>query len=258
MVAHLQRLYEVDGKCKIMVVPQKGCSSLVCSADLNIGCMLTKLKELKETAEESEYEEESEDEVTPDDTIVSSYNTAKRIQMELQDQRKAEKQALKGAREARSYLASGSQQMPGSETEDPSLQLEISYLEASRRVSCNLCNHLEWLITDASPEMGEDGRVKVSPKQHEQVLNLAQDVCQAVPGIPTPKHIGMALHVLKETRSKVTVTLLNRFGNSISYQNAQRYITTMAKSVDEQTVQDGAFIPTKLKVGQFTHFTIHI
>ncbi|KAJ8385346.1 hypothetical protein AAFF_G00189670 [Aldrovandia affinis] len=209
---------------------------------------------LKETVQEAEYEEESDDEVTPDDTIVSSYNTAKRIRMELQDQHKAEKQALKAAREARSSSASGSQQMPGSETEYPSMQLEISYLEASRRVSCNLYNHLAWLITDASPEVGDAGQVKVSPKQHEQVLNLAQDVCQTVAGIPTPTHIGTALHILKETRSKATVTLLNRFGNCISYQDAQRYITTVVKSVDEQTGQDGDFIPTNLKVGRFTKF----
>ena len=39
---------------------------------------------------------------------------------------------------------------------------------------------------------------------------------------------------VKETRSKMTVTLLNRFGNFISYQDAQRYIATMAKSVDGQ------------------------
>ena len=95
--------------------------------------------------------------------------------------------------------------MPGSLTEDPSLQLEISYLEAFRRVSSNLCNHLAWMIT--SPELGEDGRVKVTPKQQEQVLNLAQDVCQAVVKIPTLKHIGTALHILKETRSKSTLSL---------------------------------------------------
>ncbi|CAL8237793.1 unnamed protein product [Boreogadus saida] len=47
--------------------------------------------------------------------------------------------------------ASGSHQMPGSLTEDPLLQLEISYLEASRRVSSNLYNHLAWMIT--SPEL---------------------------------------------------------------------------------------------------------
>jgi len=255
LVARLQSHYEADGNCKIMVVPQKGCSSLICSADLSIGCMLAKLKQLKEKSEDAEYEEESEDEVTPDDTIISSYNTAKRIRMELQDQRKAEKQALKHAREAGTSSASGSQQIPESETEGMSLQMEVSYLEASRRVSCNLYNYLAWLITDAPPEVGEDGRVHVNPKQNEQVLNLAQDVCQAVAGIPTPKHIGTALHILKETRSKATVTLLNRFGNSISYQDAQRYITTMAKSAVEQTTQDGdVFIPTNLKAERFTQF----
>ena len=87
----------------------------------------------------------------------------------------------------------------------------------------DLYNHLAWLLTDASPEVGEDGRVKVSPKQHEKVLNIAQDICHTVAGIPTPNHIGTALHILKETRSRSTVTLLNRFGNSISYQDAQRY-----------------------------------
>ena len=108
------------------------------------------------------------------------------------------------------------------------------------------------MITDASPELGEDGQVKVTPKQQEQVLNLAQDVCQAVAKIPTPIHIGTALYILKETRSKSTVSLLNRFGNSISYKEAQRYITTMAKAFEEQTTGDGAFIPTKLKVGRYT------
>lgn len=46
LIAHLRRHYEVGGNCKIMVVPQKGCSSLICSAKMNFGCMLSKLKEL--------------------------------------------------------------------------------------------------------------------------------------------------------------------------------------------------------------------
>ena len=51
-----------------------------------------------------------------------------------------------------------------------------------------------------------------------------------------------------------TVTLLNRFGNCISYQDAQRYIATMATSVDDQIAQNGVFIPTNLKPGRFTQF----
>lgn len=45
---------------------------------------------------------------------------------------------------------------------------------------------------------GEDDRVRV--------LHLAENVCQAVAKIPTLKHTGKALHLLQETRSKLTVT----------------------------------------------------
>lgn len=115
----------MNGSCKIMVVPQMGCSSLICSANLTIGYMLSKLKQLKETVKETEYEEESGDEMTPDDKVISSYNTAKRLRMELKDQRNADKQALKGATEAKMPSASHCerQQTLGSEYEGMSLQL---------------------------------------------------------------------------------------------------------------------------------------
>ena len=77
---------------------------------------------------------------------------------------------------------------------------------------------MAWLVTDVSPDVVEGGRVSLDPKQQEQVLNLAQDVCSAV----------AALHTFKTTRTKQTVSLLNRFGNSIRYQDAQRYKSTMA------------------------------
>jgi len=60
-------------------------------------------------------------------------------------------------------------------TEDPTLQQDII---PGGIPKIELLYHLAWMITDATPELGEDGRVKVSPKQQEQVLNLAQDVWQ--------------------------------------------------------------------------------
>ena len=68
-------------------------------------------------------------------------------------------------------------------------------------------HYVAWLVTDASPDVGDDGRVLINQKKHEQVLNLAQDLSHAVAGTPTPKHVGTALHVMKETRSKEIVTL---------------------------------------------------
>ena len=55
LVSRLQRHYEEDGNYKIIVVPQRRCSSLIFSAKLSIGYMLAKLKQLKETVEEGEY-----------------------------------------------------------------------------------------------------------------------------------------------------------------------------------------------------------
>ena len=74
------------------------------------------------------------------------------------------------------------------------------------RSGINLYNHVAWLITDASPETNNSGRVTLHSKQHEQVLNLSQDICTAISGMPTPKHVGTALHILKQTRSKETIT----------------------------------------------------
>ena len=79
------------------------------------------------------------------------------------------------------------------------------------------------MLTDA--DSGPDDRVVLEVKQHEEVLDLSQDIlCAAIAKIATPKHVGTAVHIIKQTRSKDTVTLLNRFGNCISYNDAQRHI----------------------------------
>ena len=44
---------------------------------------------------------------------------------------------------------------------------------------------------------------------------------------------------------------MNRFGNSISYQCAQRYLTTIADDLDKQSDIDGVIIPSELKNGGF-------
>ena len=43
----------------------------------------------------------------------------------------------------------------------------------------------------------------------EKVLNVAQDVMTATTNIAMPKHVGLALYILKQTRSKELLTMLN-------------------------------------------------
>ena len=64
------------------------------------------------------------------------------------------------------------------------------------------------------------------------------------------------MHLIKQSHSKDTVTLLNRFGNCVSYQDMQRYITTMANEVTDQEETLGFFVPSNLVVGLFTQFAM--
>ena len=49
---------------------------------------------------------------------------------------------------------------------------------------------------------------------------------------------------------------MNRFGNTISYQDAQRYLTTVADDLDEQSDIDVFFIPSELKNWGFTQCSL--
>ena len=85
--------------------------------------------------------------------------------------------------------------------------MEISYAAAMNCVPKELCNHLGWLIYDASPKLNEDGSIELQKQQHEKVLSLAQGICCcSATKMPTPKHVGPALHLVKQVQNKETVT----------------------------------------------------
>ena len=118
-------------------------------------------------------------------------------------------------------------------------------------IFCDLL--IEWVCLFTLKWKAQSGNwVHVNQKQYKQIINLAQDISHSVRRIPS-KNV-LVQHVLKWTRSKTTVPLLNRFRNCISDQDAQRYIATITASVD---VQNGVFIPTNLKPGHFKQFAFH-
>ena len=68
--------------------------------------------------------------------------------------------------------------------------------------------------------------------------------------------MGLAIHILKQTGSKILINILNRFGHTISYDDAQRYISTEAPYVDQQTIENGHFIPSGIVSSQFTQYAL--
>ena len=70
--------------------------------------------------------------------------------------------------------------------------------------------------------------------------------------LPMPMHVGLSLCIIKQTGSKELVRIRNKFGHEISYDDAQRYISTHAHQVDLQTIANGVFIPSEIVPGRFT------
>lgn len=154
------------------------------------------------------------------------------------------------AREQReSVKPSTSTDQEGKASESSPQSIDISYQSALRIIPTDLYNHLAWMISDVELTFHDDGKLKVADSVHERILNLAQDIMTSTTHVAMPKQVGLGLHLLKETRSKSMLTILNRFGNSISYQDAQRFLTTVANSVDKQIEDDGFYIPSNLTAG---------
>uniref|UniRef100_A0A8C4QBZ0 Pseudouridylate synthase RPUSD2 n=1 Tax=Eptatretus burgeri TaxID=7764 RepID=A0A8C4QBZ0_EPTBU len=223
---------------KVMIVPQKGQSSIICSSSMSVGYLLSKVAQMKKNEEDECIAEESDDETPCTDVAnidrekkMNVYHSAKMIQRDV----KGKAVEMKRLRKAEDHT------------------IAMSYDAASDSIPVSLYNYVAWMITKASPELSESGKVELNDSDHEKVLNLVQDMCAAISDIPVSKRIGTALHVLKQTRSKEVVTMLNKFGNCISYQDTRRCITSMAQANEED---DGIFLPSNLQPSLFTQCAI--
>ena len=111
--------------------------------------------------------------------------------------------------------------------------MDISYEAALQRVPNELYNHITWMITNGTKTVAENGRLNLTETENKRVLNVAQDIMSQVTTLPMPKHVGLALHIHKQTRSKQLVNMLNGFGHSISYNDTQKYINSFAHNIEQ-------------------------
>ena len=233
---------------KMKILSQVGCSNLLCSSDLDISLVLREVKKLKDQLQDVECLNvglsSSVNKCNLNYQTAEAYHIAKSIRKSVKSYN------LEERRKCRESLACLD---PGAQIKS---DMDILYECAERVVPKELYNILAWIVSAAGEELGPDGRVILPKKQHEKVLNLAQDIAAATANVRTPKHIGIALHLLKKSRSKDSVTLLNRFGHCISYTDAQRYISTLSDETDTQMDTQGYFIPHDVCKGRFTQFAI--
>ena len=219
----------------IQIVAQKGKASLVCSVNITVREMCALAAKVRGELDKSETQTESDE--SNEDTAEDAKKSPALVQSDLFAVAK--------------YLR-GKMKEKEKESRSENDSLEITYEAASETIPDNLYNHLAWIMYNSGAEISETGRVTLPEHQDRKVVSVAQELMANTTTMPMPMHVGLSLYILKETGSKELVQILNKFGHAISYDDAQRYISTQAFQVDLQTTENGVFIPSEIVPGRFT------
>ena len=219
----------------IQIVAQKGKASLVCSANITVREMCALAAKLQGELDKSETQTESDE--SDEDTAEDAKKSPALVRSDL----------FAVAKHLR-----GKMKEKEKESRSENDSLEITYEAASEIIPDDLYNHLAWIMYNSGAELSETGRVILPEHQDRKVVSIAQELMANTTTMPMPMHVGLSLYILKQTGSKELVRILNKFGLAISYDDAQRYISTDAHEVDLQTIENGVFIPSEIVPGRFT------
>ena len=133
---------------------------------------------------------------------------------------------------------------------------EISTEKAQEIVPVSLYNLIKWTIEGPNEEILNTETKDITRKDNinRQVLSIGQDLiyCVSKGSVRTPKHIGLAVSVKHMTGSKKVVTMLNRFGHAINYDELQRIDTAIAENIIKSDNTD-TLLPSNISAGQFVH-----
>ena len=119
----IQRFYSHYGP-NIQIVPQKGTSSILCSADISVAQLFKEIGKLQENDTQVDFSDTEENEIPHNlEFNRMSFHSAKRIREAVKDMGKQ---------------VTSNQTLP--------VELELSYESAAKLVPNSLYNHLAWLF----------------------------------------------------------------------------------------------------------------
>ena len=236
---------------EIQFLNPKGFTTLVCGSHITLEHMCSEVlklrQELDDSAMLSDTENSDNNENDPSNSNRHLYMSAKCLRGQIKDKARQQRESTKTSDVSEDDIEGSDKTVP---------TIDISSECALNIIPLDLYNYLGWLLSDEHFTFQHDGRLNVSGTLDYTIINLAQDIMFNTSYIATPKHVGLGLHLIKEFRSKALLTVMNRFGNTISYQDAQWYLTTVADDLDKQSEIDGVFIPSELKNGGFIQCTL--
>ena len=104
-------------------------------------------------------------------------------------------------------------------------------------------NMMAWILSPQS-EYSEERVSEISPDVHRLIVSISQDLihCVSRGRVKTPKHVVLPMTVKGLTGSVELITILNRFGHSLSYSQVEELETSLADyQIAKQ--QNGVIIP---------------
>ena len=144
-----------------------------------------------------------------------------------------------------------------SKTVRSALLSQESYIkEESVLVPNVVYNLLAWILSECGePEEDNDEKVDVEEHCRRIVLSLAQDLSYNVSHgrQKTPKHVVLPLTVKNLTGSREVITLLNRYGHGISYDQVLEIETRLAENHLEAQ-EHGVVLPGVVSPNVFSTF----
>lgn len=135
--------------------------------------------------------------------------------------------------------------------------IDLDESRPNRLVPNSVYALLKWIIADDSDGSGTDlehvSRASAD-SNHRLILAVGQDLVYACSKgrVSTPKHVGLAMSIKHLTGSKQVITMLNRCGHTISYDNLERIETAIATEQLQKVEKDGVLaIPSNISPGCF-------
>ena len=96
----------------------------------------------------------------------------------------------------------------------------------------------------------------VEPDLHRRVMAVRQDLIYSVSKgrVKTPKHVSLVMTIKNLTGSSQVVTILNRFGHTISYNELLELESALAQKQVKKKEKEGVFLPSNILPNVFTTF----
>lgn len=210
---------------EVTFMPQSGRSDLVCSSDITIKDAILKANELakgirdvSENAELSSLSSNTQESVNESTIIHKAVGILRREISKCKDKRLKEE-----------YYSSK----------------EMTLKAMRQFVDPLLYQVIGWLTNE---DLFKNAANILDSENDAACLAIACDIIFHATAVPSPKHLGLAVHVHQQFGSRKLVEDLYALGYTISYTELLRFLTSAAVHVSstQQATESGGFIPPEI------------